>query len=188
MIADNIDRHRAIAAYETDMGGKPRQMCLVFGEEGLISIYVPHSELADVWPQIIETLQSDNRFTTTLAEGAASALNQDLKRVQVHATWVDEKRDLAVVAYVTAIKKKGWFDGSLQPSYAADETAPFIIYTNLGLRAGAFTRFKEHLQPLLHAEADKRQRARDAALEAFRANKAREKAAQDDLIKSFQTP
>lgn len=184
MIAERIGQHRTVAGYEVDAAGQPRRMCLVFGAEGLISVYVPQSEIADVWPGIVGNLEKDARFKTYAGDISDGDLKEGFTRKLVHAAWVDEGRSLSVVAYVAGLAKP-WFGGGDSDTVKPD-AIPYIMYTNLERRAKTFQRFHDEVRPSLVGEAFTRKTARDEAQKAQGEREAKEKDDKDALIRAFQ--
>lgn len=107
LIAEVKSRHRTAAGYTFEVAGKKREICLVFGSEGLISIYIPQSEVADVWAGLVDSLRKDKKYRSFYAEQQDGEFTNELMRVLVHSAWIDDDRKVAIVAYVTGVKRKG---------------------------------------------------------------------------------
>jgi hypothetical protein len=178
-------RHRTAAGYTLEVAGKKREMCLVFGDEGLMAIYIPQSEVADVWTGLIEKFRQDKRYRGFYAEQPDGEFNANLARILVHSAWVDEERNVAVVAYVTGLKTKGLL-ASKQRYGLNPNVPPFVMYTSLVRRTAAFKRFRTDVRPMVLREADRQRVEKDALEKAKAAQDSKDKTAQEDLIRMLQ--
>lgn len=173
MIANANGRYSTAAAYALEIAGMKRTMCLVFAKEGLISVYIPQSELTDVWPTLIDSLRKDSRYRRFHAEKAAGEFDSKRMRVLVHEAWLDERRRIAIVAFVVGLKEKELFassDGSSSP-----EVPPFLMYTSLARRSVLFRRFRDDVRPALLKRAGSGRHEKEAADKAKATREADEK-------------
>ncbi len=98
IIEARLPAFRTMKLYEAEIGGKARQMCLVFGAQDLMAVYVPQSSLSDLWAQILDGLHGDTRYRAFSGETVQGMTEGEAgyALTTAHGAWVDAKRGVAV--------------------------------------------------------------------------------------------
>jgi len=187
VIADARGRQRRLIGYEAHSGGRKRRICGVFGSAGLMAVYVPQTELSDVWPDLVANYGKDNRYRMMRGEVAdgAYAVSKDKSRRLVHVAWVDGERGLAAIAYVEGLRQRSWLDSDKRYE-VAPQTTPYFMSVNLDRRSAAFEAFRRDARAALDAETAVRDQTAAAADAVRDAEIRRTKEAQDKMLGTFR--
>lgn len=154
---------RTLSVYEFESAGRKRRVCLIFGEEGLVHIFLLATDFRDVWDEIRESIDNNPSYEGYSSWHVSAQPNRAYEVFVERRYSIDrgdrvlvsfKDSEMAVGAWARAqafIASEDFFDGNL-PS--------FLSYTDLIRRARIFKTYRERTLPAL------RQALRDAVVAA----------------------